>query len=454
MVKIGTIAMCVVQILARRNPDVSNTSFVDADGQTGFVKDGVDALVDPSLFGAKDDNNVDLAGFESVPEPSELIARGIGIDGIDGVAIHANSTKPGHGRRLAVNLTKGRRLAKKQKPAFGKVPGLKGFFAPANYKIYDNGYCLDQNLQDANVYMHPCHRGTNQQWFFDDQGRLSNLHSPNMCLDMNLQNRNLYMHSCHNMNNQKFVVENSMLKTQYDASLCADRHLENNNFYMHKCHGKGNQKLEIQGKIDIVAKWVPSPPYHIFESVSWSQQIGTSKTTANTRSYQWSTAVTAAASISMAYMGAGASYSVELSVSEGLTRTHSVSWSNSRTDSRTVVMEPLGDRKQHNYLWQFQYEISTDGVETCITKTGVFALTPGKAKPPRCYPGWNLGGDRTYQKCADTPFATLPQFRQPLSPCAPDNYPQWCPYWTKHGYCSKHYAQWMKINCFNSCFCS
>jgi len=48
--------------------------------------------------------------------------------------------------------------------------------------------------------MHQCHDGKNQEWYFDNAGRLKTKHD-DLCLDYNYNNKNVYMHPCHEVKN-------------------------------------------------------------------------------------------------------------------------------------------------------------------------------------------------------------------------------------------------------------
>ena len=49
--------------------------------------------------------------------------------------------------------------------------------------------------------MHPCHGGSNQQWYFDDRGQMHSVRD-GKCLDQHMENNNVYMHNCHGDRNQ------------------------------------------------------------------------------------------------------------------------------------------------------------------------------------------------------------------------------------------------------------
>jgi len=64
--------------------------------------------------------------------------------------------------------------------------------------------CLEYNTGNANVYMHHCHGGLSQQWYFD--GEQLKTKYDNKCLDYAFEDpaKGLYMKPCHGGSNQKW----------------------------------------------------------------------------------------------------------------------------------------------------------------------------------------------------------------------------------------------------------
>merc|ERR1719313_1104083 len=117
--------------------------------------------------------------------------------------------------------------------------------------------CLDYNYNDQNVYMHPCHGGANQQWFFTAAGELKTQWD-DLCLDYNYGIQNVYMHPCHGGTNQKWHINpDGSMGTGWDDK-CLDYNYGNQNVYMHPCHGGANQKwVHPQRELNAA---VPAPP--------------------------------------------------------------------------------------------------------------------------------------------------------------------------------------------------
>jgi hypothetical protein len=123
---------------------------------------------------------------------------------------------------------------------FGYMPYQNGaVYGPI--KSERDGYCLDYNYNNGNVYMHPCHGETNQIWYFDSSGQMRSQRD-GKCLDQHMDNDNVYMHDCHGGDNQRWHFEpDGHMGTKYDDK-CLDYNYNNHNVYMHPCHGDSNQR--------------------------------------------------------------------------------------------------------------------------------------------------------------------------------------------------------------------
>jgi len=122
-----------------------------------------------------------------------------------------------------------------------------------------NDKCLDYNYNNQNVYMHPCHGGKNQQWYIDpNNANQLKTHYNEKCLDYDVGQKNVIMWDCHGNANQQWYFNPRQapppiplerkgpghLKTKWD-DLCMDYNYNNNNVYMHPCHGGANQVFKI-----------------------------------------------------------------------------------------------------------------------------------------------------------------------------------------------------------------
>lgn len=68
-----------------------------------------------------------------------------------------------------------------------------------------DGKCLDYHTGTTNVYMHECHDGSNQRWYFDAETAQIRSEYDHRCLDVNMGgSANVYIHPCHDGDNQKF----------------------------------------------------------------------------------------------------------------------------------------------------------------------------------------------------------------------------------------------------------
>ncbi|KAL7521065.1 hypothetical protein ACHAWX_005756 [Stephanocyclus meneghinianus] len=71
-------------------------------------------------------------------------------------------------------------------------------------KLWRTKYCVDYNFNNFNVYIDPCHGGSNQKWYHERTTNQLRSLSGNKCVDWG--NGKLYMNTCHSGNNQKFLV--------------------------------------------------------------------------------------------------------------------------------------------------------------------------------------------------------------------------------------------------------
>jgi len=132
-----------------------------------------------------------------------------------------------------------------------KIYALEAIHGPAALMTVHDNKCLDYryNSNYWNVYMHNCHGGDNQKWYFDGQ-TLKTEHD-NKCLDYHY-NSNLgtvYMDDCHGGATQKWRFDGKTLKNghgnkclDYNYNFDEASYFETANVYMHHCNGGSNQK--------------------------------------------------------------------------------------------------------------------------------------------------------------------------------------------------------------------
>jgi hypothetical protein len=117
-------------------------------------------------------------------------------------------------------------------------------------KTYYDSLCLDYNISpdgNSNVFMHRCHKGANQFFFFDEKNRLRTKHD-DKCLDYNTKSKNVFMHPCHDGKNQEWYFDNhGRLKTKFD-DFCLDYNYNNQNVFMYGCHKGSNQHWRFAGE--------------------------------------------------------------------------------------------------------------------------------------------------------------------------------------------------------------
>jgi len=69
----------------------------------------------------------------------------------------------------------------------------------------------------------------------------------------------------------------------------------------------------------------------------------------------------------------------------------------SKEETFSITLHP---KPGESYLWQWVFEIG----EEVTVKTQNYALTAGLYEPPKCFPGYNLEGDNSYQKCYNAKY--------------------------------------------------
>lgn len=151
-------------------------------------------------------------------------------------------------------------------------------YVPADARRFGSAYdekCMDIDSNGDNLYMHDCHDGTNQQFWFDvpsptpppsfpptppappstppplgygpTSAMLLKSLATSKCGDFHMGNNDLYMSNCHTGNNQQFYFETwpppSRIKTLQDSNKCLDYHTGNGNLYFGGCHDGNNQKF-------------------------------------------------------------------------------------------------------------------------------------------------------------------------------------------------------------------
>merc|ERR1740121_2174737 len=111
--------------------------------------------------------------------------------------------------------------------------------------------CMDVHTSNnRNLYMHPCHDGQNQKFYWDDDWRIHSSHyGDDYCFDMEIGGTNLMIMPCHTGDNQKFNfgrrrdTEWYSLKIRSTSSHCVERNTGNQNLYLHPCHDGEHQKF-------------------------------------------------------------------------------------------------------------------------------------------------------------------------------------------------------------------
>lgn len=132
-----------------------------------------------------------------------------------------------------------------------------------------DGKCWDVHTNHHNLYMHKCHSGDNQKFYYTPNNEIKSYWREDLCMDNSGHNA-VYMYKCHGGDNQKwkYDVETKTVKSFNDEK-CLDYHFNNNDLYMHGCNGGKNQQFNFHSAFfpvirNLVVKY--NSPVVTFES--------------------------------------------------------------------------------------------------------------------------------------------------------------------------------------------
>mmetsp|Transcript_55846 Transcript_55846/g.167377 ORF Transcript_55846/g.167377 Transcript_55846/m.167377 type:complete len:111 (-) Transcript_55846:171-503(-) len=107
---------------------------------------------------------------------------------------------------------------------------------------------MEMNTDTFNVYIHDCHGGENQKWYWYSSKEEIRNQVNGRCLDYNYSNGNLYVHNCHGGSNQKWTWDGNRFKSLHDGK-CIDMNLNwSKNLILYSCHDGLNQKFIVPDK--------------------------------------------------------------------------------------------------------------------------------------------------------------------------------------------------------------
>ncbi|CAB9525331.1 PbH1 [Seminavis robusta] len=96
---------------------------------------------------------------------------------------------------------------------------------------HGTGCLTDESSGGRSVFFGTCGTGNNQKWYMDAQGRLHSRIDEIKCLDLNKSNNNLYMEVCNDSFSQRFSYPNSFPIVTTNARTAYDRRQELNRIY-------------------------------------------------------------------------------------------------------------------------------------------------------------------------------------------------------------------------------
>lgn len=129
-------------------------------------------------------------------------------------------------------------------------PNQKWYFDGNLLKSRDDGRCVDFSpAVGNNAILANCPDSPYKLWSWGPEvpkpipAAQLTVMSDHKCLDMDWQgDQDIYMHDCHSGNNQKWYFEGKSLKTVATDTLCADEPADGS-LYAHTCHGNDNQQF-------------------------------------------------------------------------------------------------------------------------------------------------------------------------------------------------------------------
>ncbi|CAJ1365960.1 unnamed protein product [Effrenium voratum] len=85
------------------------------------------------------------------------------------------------------------------------------------YSLHD-AKCLDYHTGTDNVYMHDCHDGSNQKWYFDEDTKAIRSEYDHRCLDV-AGTDNVYVQTCHFQTNQQWEDRHETTGKAFELAL-------------------------------------------------------------------------------------------------------------------------------------------------------------------------------------------------------------------------------------------
>eukprot|EP00929_Paragymnodinium_shiwhaense_P010966 TRINITY_DN11608_c0_g1_i1.p1 TRINITY_DN11608_c0_g1~~TRINITY_DN11608_c0_g1_i1.p1 ORF type:complete len:306 (-),score=55.43 TRINITY_DN11608_c0_g1_i1:150-1067(-) len=129
--------------------------------------------------------------------------------------------------------------------------------------------------------------------------------------------------------------------------------------------------------------------HKVQDAGSLSLSYGTKRSEAATRTDTWSTAVSAAVSAGFQVGGVNVGATVSTESGKQLAKQFSSAWS---TKHETQYTHHVSAANVGKYLWQWVFDIDTEGAEPVTSKTTEFCYSPSIDEEPKCLPGYDLPG--------------------------------------------------------------
>lgn len=121
--------------------------------------------------------------------------------------------------------------------------------------------CVDWSPHTGNVYMGNCPNSPSRRWSMHDipaplpHAMISNMHD-GLCWDQNLDGtKNVYLHSCADGANQRWYFDGEQIKLELSGECLDETGDGSGNLYVHPCHNGDNQRFYWDGHRLHNRKW-------------------------------------------------------------------------------------------------------------------------------------------------------------------------------------------------------
>jgi hypothetical protein len=171
----------------------------------------------------------------------------------------------------------------------------------------------------------------------------------------------------------------------------------------------------------VVGSWVPHHSSNAAkQSYTYEQTIRHSHKLTNRERTSWQKSVTEQANVGITYEGFGVQHSESLTstVSQSFGMIYSSMFEEYTTQKSTYEFGP-------GTIWEWQWAATVNygsQGDNSTVMTGAFVLTPSKAEPPCCLPGFSKNASLPHKGCAAAPHRSTQQPNRVYDLCGPGQF--------------------------------